>query len=216
LGNRGFLKKEILKLVNINKPIYTINHMANKNKQSIVKDNIIDARSLLEEVGLEEKMKVADLGCGSRGYFAIQAAKLIGEDGLVYAVDIIKSALENVKNTANLFGITNLRTVWADLEILESTKIRNESIDLAMLNNMLFQNEKIDQIMKEASRILKKEGKLLITEWKKIKVPIGPPLENRLSIEEAKSYAEKTGLQFQKELEAGPYHYALIFVKNED
>jgi len=63
---------------------------------------------------------------------------------------------------------------------------------------------------------LKKEGKLLITEWKKIKVPIGPPLENRLSIEEAKSYAEKTGLQFQKELEAGPYHYALIFVKNED
>ena len=190
--------------------------MDSQNKQNIIKDNVIDARSLLEEVGLEEKMKVADLGCGSRGYFAIQAAKLVSEDGLVYAVDIIKSALENVKNTANLFGITNLRTVWADLEVLESTKIPNESIDLAMLNNMLFQNEKIEQIIKEASRILKKQGKLLITEWKKIKAPLGPPIENRISVEEAKNYAEKAGLEFQKELEAGPYHYALIFIKNKN
>jgi len=190
--------------------------MSNEIKQNIIKDNVLDARSLLEEAGIEEKMKIADLGCGSRGYFAIQAAKLISEDGLVYAVDIIKSALKNVKSTADLFGITNLRTVWADLEIPESTKIPNESIDLAMLNNMLFQNEKIDQIIKEASRILKKGGKLLITEWKKTKAPLGPPSESRLSIEEAKSYAEKTGLQFQKELEAGPYHYALIFTKNKD
>ncbi len=187
--------------------------MPEENKQNIIKDNVLDARSLLEEAGLEEKMKIADLGCGSRGYFAIQAAKLISEDGLVYAVDIIKSALQNVKNTADLFGITNLRIVWADLEVPGASKIPKESIDLAMLNNMLFQNEKIDEIMKEASRILKEQGKLLITEWKKTKAPLGPPLENRLSVEEAKNYAEKAGLQFQKELEAGPYHYALIFIK---
>lgn len=187
--------------------------MAIKNKQNIIKDNVLDARSLLEEAGLEEKMKIADLGCGSRGYFAIQAAKLIGEDGLVYAVDIVKSALQNVKNTANLFGITNLKIVWANLEIHGATKIPDESIDLAMLNNILFQNEKIDEIIKETFRILKKGGKLLITEWKKTKAPLGPPLENRLSVEEAKSYAEKAGLLFQKELEAGPYHYALIFIK---
>ncbi|OQX71556.1 hypothetical protein B6D52_01010 [Candidatus Parcubacteria bacterium 4484_255] len=187
--------------------------MPEKDKQNIIKDNVLDARSLLEEAGLEEKMKIADLGCGSRGYFAIQAAKLIGEDGLVYAVDIIKSALQNVKNTAHLFGITNLRTVWADIEVPEATKIPTESIDLAMLNNILFQNEKIDKIMEEVSRILKKQGKLLITEWKKTKAPLGPPLENRLSVEETKKYAEKAGLQLQKELEAGPYHYALIFVK---
>jgi len=188
--------------------------MANENKQNIVKDSVIDARSLLEEAGIEEKMKIADLGCGSRGYFAIQAARLIGEDGLAYAVDIIKPALQNVKNTAHLFGITNLRTIWADLEVPESTKIPKESIDLAMLNNMLFQNEKIEQVIEEASRILKKQGKLLITEWKKTKAPLGPPIENRLSIEETKKYAERAGLQFQKELEAGPYHYALIFIKN--
>lgn len=187
--------------------------MANENKQNLVKDNVIDARGLLEMVGLEEKMKVADLGCGSRGYFAIQAAKLINEDGLVYAVDVVKSALQNVKNTADLFGITNLRIVWADLEIPGSTKIPKESIDLAMLNNMLFQNERINKIMEEASRILKKQGKLLVTEWKKTNAPSGPPLENRISMEETKNYAKNAGLEFEKELEAGPYHYALIFIK---
>ncbi len=188
--------------------------MVDEKKQNIIKDHVIDARSLLEETGIEEKMKIADLGCGSRGYFAIQAAKLIGEDGLVYAVDIIKPALQNVKNTAHLFGITNLRTIWADLEIPEATKIPTESIDLAMLNNILFQNKKIEQVTGEAYRILKKGGKLLITEWKKTKAPLGPPMESRLSIEESKRYAKQAGLQFQKELEAGPYHYALIFVKN--
>jgi len=188
--------------------------MLEKNKQNIIKDNVLNARSLLEEIGLKEKMKIADLGCGSRGYFAIQAAKLINQDGLVYAVDIIKSALQNVKNTADLFGITNLRIIWANLEIPGATKIPDESVDLAMLNNILFQNKKIDKIIEESSRILKKDGKLLITEWKKIKSPSGPPLENRLSPEEIKKYAEKAGLQFQKELEAGPYHYALIFHKN--
>jgi len=184
-----------------------------EEKKETIKDNVVDARSLLEEAGLEEKMTVADLGCGSRGYFAIQSAKLIGEDGLVYAVDIVKSALQNVQNTAHLFGITNLRTVWGDLERPQAIKIPSESLDLAMLNNMLFQNQKIEEILKEATRLLKKQGKLLITDWKKTKTPLGPPLENRISPEEVKKIAKKTNLEYQKELAAGPYHYALMFVK---
>jgi ubiquinone/menaquinone biosynthesis C-methylase UbiE len=184
-----------------------------EEKKQIIKDNVVDAHSLLEEAGIEEKMTVADLGCGSRGYFAIQAAKLIGEDGLIYAVDIVKSALQNVQNTARLFGITNLRTVWGDLERPQAIKIPAESLDLAMLNNMLFQNQKRDEIIKEATRLLKKQGKLLITDWKKTKTPLGPPLGNRISPEEIKKIAEKTGLEYQKELMAGPYHYALMFVK---
>ncbi|MBU4370153.1 class I SAM-dependent methyltransferase [Patescibacteria group bacterium] len=175
---------------------------------------LIDARLLLEKAGIAEKMIVADLGCGRRGYFTLQAAKLIGPDGLVYAVDVVKSALENVNSMANLFGIPNIKTVWANLEILRATKIPNESIDLAMINNVFFQTKRDDLIIQEAVRILKKNGKLLITDWKKTQAPFGPPIQDRIGPEQVKRNADRCNLILGKEIEAGPYHYALIFIKN--
>ena len=174
---------------------------------------LIDSLFLLEKIGVSEKMIVADLGCGRRGYFTLQAAKLIGPDGLVYAIDVVKSALENVKSMANLFGIPNIKTIWANLEVAQSTKIPNDSIDLAMINNVLFQTKRDDLIIKEAVRILKKNGKLLITDWKKIKAPFGPPIQNRIGAEQVKIDTQKCGLTLKEEIKAGPYHYALVFIK---
>lgn len=177
---------------------------------------LIDARTLLEKVGIEEKMTVADLGCGRRGYFTLQAAKLVGNEGVIYAVDVVKPALENMKSSAKLFGITNIKTVWADLEIYGATKIPNESVDLAMLNNVLFQTKKEEQIIREGARILKKHGKLLITDWKKTKTSFGPPMQNRVEPKKIEEDAQQAGLKLKKELDAGPYHYALLFEKNAD
>lgn len=175
---------------------------------------LIDAQSLMEKLNIEEKMQIADLGCGRRGYFSLQAAKLVGPQGLVCAIDVVKPALENVQSMANLFGITNIKTIWADLEIPKATKIPDETIDIAMINNVFFQTKRGNLIVKEAARILKKGGRLLVTDWKKTKAPFGPPVENRVSPEQIKAYARDCGLTLTKEFEAGPYHYALIFARN--
>lgn len=174
---------------------------------------LINTKQLLEKIGLEEKMKVADLGCGRRGYFSLQAAKIVGNKGLIIAVDVVKEALENVKSAAKLFGITNIETIWADLEILGATKIPSDSMDMVMLNNILFQSNQEEKIINEAARILKKQGKLLVTDWKKIKTPFGPPTKDRVEPERVKNYAQNSGLILEQELEAGPYHYALVFKK---
>ncbi len=174
---------------------------------------LIDAKALLEKAGIKEKMKVADLGCGHRGHFSLPAAKLVGSGGMVYAADVVKSALKELKSAAILFGIANIQTIWADLEIYGSTKIPNETIDLAILNNVLFQIKKRKQVIQEARRILKKDGKLLVTEWKKIKTPFGPPEQNRIEPEKVKDFAQKAGMKLEEEFDAGPYHYGLIFRK---
>lgn len=174
---------------------------------------LIDARRLLERIGVGERMEIADLGCGRRGYFSLQAAKLVGNKGTIYAVDVVKQVLENVRSAAKLFDILNIRTVWADLEILGSTKIPNESIDIAMLNNVLFQTNKEGQIIQESARILKKGGKFLVTDWKKTRAPFGPPVQNRVEPERVKKYAQEAGLTLKDKFDAGPYHYALVFKK---
>jgi len=187
--------------------------MANQQTKVPGEKELLDARVLLEKLGVCENAKIADLGCGTRGYFTLQAAKLVGFQGIIYAVDVVKSVLENIKSMANLFGLSNIKPIWADLEVKEGTKISENSLDFCMLNNILFQTEKDEFIIREASRILKSGGKLLITDWKKIKTPFGPPVEKRSDPEKIKIFAQNQGLFLEEEMDAGPYHYGLIFVK---
>jgi ubiquinone/menaquinone biosynthesis C-methylase UbiE len=171
-------------------------------------------QEIFAKVQIIEGMKVADLGCGNLGYFAIPAAKLVGKAGLVYAVDIQKSVLEAVHSRAKLDGLTNLETIWADLEKDGSNKIPKESVDLSLLVNILFQSKKHKEILQEASRILKKGGKLIVIDWKKIGIPFGPPVEIRVEPANIKALAATFGLRLIEETEFGDYFWGLIMEKN--
>ena len=174
---------------------------------------LIDVPKLLKEIGITEKMIVADLGCGRRGYFSLQAAKLVGPRGLIYAVDILQPSLKSLESIAHLFGINNIKTIWGDLEVEGAIKIPNESIDFVFLNNVLFQTKKHEIIFKETAKILKRNGKLLVTEWEKTSAPFGPDPSQRIDKEEVKKQAGAVGLTLEKDLTAGPYHYSLVFRK---
>jgi len=114
---------------------------------------------------------------------------------------------------AHLFGINNIKTVWGDLEIEGAIKIPNESVDLVFLNNILFQTKNHEIIFKEVIRILKKNSRLLVTEWEKTSAPFGPDPSVRVDREYVKKQAGHIGLILEKDLKAGPYHYSLVFKK---
>jgi len=81
-------------------------------------------------------------------------------------------------------------------------------LDRALLVNTLHQSEKKIEILREAIRLLKRGGKLLIVEWKNIDLPLGPSPERRINLDSLKAAAPKLGLGLQEEFEAGPYHYS--------
>jgi ubiquinone/menaquinone biosynthesis C-methylase UbiE len=174
---------------------------------------LIDSSKIFARLDIRAGFKVADLGCGNLGHFVLPAAKLVGKDGVVYAVDILKTALGSIQQLVKTEGLNNVVTVWSDLEKVGATKITAASLDLAILKNVLFQGTKKEEIIAEAVRLLKTGGRLLIVDWKNIASPFGPPDKLRLSVEEAKVIAEKNGLKLSDEFDAGEYHYALVFVK---
>lgn len=176
---------------------------------------LIDSGLIIKKAGISDKMKVADLGCGALGHFVFPTAKIVGKKGKMYAVDILKTILENIQKRSKQEGLDNIiETVWTDLEVFgATTKIESGSLDVAMLINTLYQSHKRVEILRESIRMLKKDGKLLIIEWESIATPLGPPAEERVKSESLISAAPKLGLKLEEEFEAGQYHYGLIFTK---
>lgn len=176
-------------------------------------NELLDPSNLYQHLGLREGMRVADLGCGASGRFVITTARLVGRKGVVYAVDILKSVLTEVAKKARLEGVSNVKTVWSNLEIVGATKIPTGSLDRVYLINILFQSKEHENILREAARLLKPNKKLLVVDWKQTGAPFGPPVIDRVKPDHIKRIAKVAGLKLVDGFDAGDYHYGLIFQK---
>lgn len=179
----------------------------------VKKTALFDIGSILGKMGVTEKQQVAELGCGNFGFFVFPLAKIVGRQGKVYAVDILKSTLEEIKKEALKENLPQIVTAWSNLEVFRGTPIETSSLDAALLVNVVHQSDRKIEILREAIRMLKRGGRLLIVEWKNVDLPLGPEQAKRVKMESLKSAAPKVGLGIQTEFEAGPYHYGLILTK---
>ncbi len=168
---------------------------------------------LNDELKLNYGAKVGDLGCGTMGYFCLQAARLVGDAGRVYAVDLLKDHLKSIVSKAKESGLNNITPIWSDLEKYGATKINDRSLDFCLLINILFQNKHHEKIIKEASRLLKLGGKLLIIDWRSGRFPLGPSQQYKIEPEKIISLIPILGLRCVKEFTAGPYHFGIILEK---
>lgn len=172
---------------------------------------LINAFSLLEKVELEAGQRIADLGCGALGHFVFPAAKLVGQRGVVFAVDIQRQVLEQVDRLAKQDQIFNIKPVWADIEKFRAAAIQDGSLDMALLINNLFLIKDLERARKEMARLTKAGGRLIVVDWKTSDTPLGPPLNLRVSREKAKKIFSGQLFKFLQEFEPGQYHYGLIF-----
>ncbi len=174
---------------------------------------LLNINTILKVANIKNSQKVADLGCGASGHVLFPLANIVGKNGKVYAVDILKNILEGINRRAKSENYTNIETIWSNLEIFGATKIETESLDVAFLVNTLYQSKKRAEILREATRMLKKGGHLLIVEWKNVSSPFGPLPEDRVNPELLKINARKLGLSLEKEFDAGQYHYGMLYTK---
>jgi hypothetical protein len=68
-------------------------------------------------------------------------AKLVGNHGSVYAIDIIKSHLELVAKERDLHNLSQIKTVWSNLELVGATNIEPASLDASFFNKYLTSNK---------------------------------------------------------------------------
>lgn len=171
--------------------------------------------AMIKRLDLKPGYIVADLGTGREARMALAAGQVVGNDGIVYAVDIVRSILPTIQTKAAIHGINNIHTVWSDLEIYGAAKeISDNSVDAVCLVTVLFQSKKHQAILREAIRVLKPGGKMIIADWKLSNdCPLGPAPEMRVNPESVKQLAADLKLKLLEEFEAGRCHWGLLFVK---
>lgn len=175
-------------------------------------DRFIQPEQILQLIGLPAGAQVGHFGCGN-GYFTFAAARIIGDMGRVWAIDVQRGILEQIKKEARLENLANIEIVWSDLEIPGAANVPSASLDLIVMANVLFQIKAKRSFFQEAKRLLKDGGQILLVEWKKEKNHFGPPLALRVGPDEAREIAGDIGFAEKNTFEAGRYHYGMVFVK---
>lgn len=155
---------------------------------------------------------VADFGAGS-GFVARAISGLV-TSGNVFAVEINRELVSRMTHEAEENNLKNFHPLWGDIEIEGGSKLGNASVDVVIMSNILFQIDDKHGALKEAVRILKDGGRVLIIDWQESFGGLGPTPERVFNKSRAEELAKSVGLtKLSDALPAGEHHYAILFKK---
>lgn len=169
----------------------------------------LNPEQILDKLDLSPNMIAADFGSGSGGW-SLPLAKRLSE-GKIFAIDILREPLSALEGKAKSSKILNIQTILSDIEKENGSKLGDNSVDLVLMTNLLFQVEKRERVLREAKRILKNGGKVLIVDWLP-KASVGPE-KGRIMPETLKKMAQEIGFSLEGEFKAGAHHYGIILGK---
>ena len=153
-------------------------------------------------LGLKSTDAIADIGAGT-GYFARRFANHARK---VYAVDIDRELLAIAGKNAP----ANLETVLA---APDDPRLPEQSVDIIFFCDVLHHVDNRTAYYPKLAQALKPGGRIVVIEFYKKDLPIGPPASMKLSDEEVIGEFRNAGFTLAKRLDILPYQYYLFFDK---
>lgn len=103
---------------------------------------------------------VLDLGSGA-GFDSFIASKKVGPSGKVIGVDMTKEMIDKAQENAEKYEYKNVEFRFGDIENLP---VENDSVDIIISNCVINLAPDKFKVFKEAYRVLKKSGKLFVSD----------------------------------------------------
>ncbi len=179
-------------------------HPSSEEFAKVLEDPSRDAWQKPHDVVMALDLKptdtIADIGAGT-GYFARRFAHHAGK---VYAVDIDQKLLDIVRKNAPF----NLETVLA---APDDPKLPEASVDIIFICEVLHHIENRSAYYPKLARALKPGGRIVIIDFQKKELPVGPPVAMKISDEQAIAELRQAGFRLTKRAEILPYQYFLFF-----
>jgi ubiquinone/menaquinone biosynthesis C-methylase UbiE len=126
-----------------------------------------------QQIGIRRGQTILDFGCGY-GTYAIPAARIVGEQGRVYALDKDKEALDELMQKAESAGLKNIERMDTSGE--PEIDLTDESVDAVLLFDVFHpfyfpQADDRKRLLGEIYRIMKPSAFLSVSVWPNLAEP---------------------------------------------
>jgi len=161
---------------------------------------------ILVEAGVRSGSTFVDLGCG-QGFFALPAARLVGDEGMVYGLDADSEAIRRLKERA---AKEKLRNLNLKAGMAEDTIFCDSCADVVFFGIVLHDFNDPSKVLSNAKRMLKPTGRLVDLDWRKEPMQVGPPLQIRFDEKKASHLIESADFEIDEIKKEGLYHYIIM------
>jgi cyclopropane fatty-acyl-phospholipid synthase-like methyltransferase len=162
---------------------------------------------VMQALALREGEVVADIGSGS-GYFTLRFAAHVGETGRVYGVDIDPDMLRHLNRRIRDAGLRNVQTVLAEPN---DPLLADRSIDRFVVVDTWHHIDDQAKYLGLMKKMLKPGGQVVMIDFQKKPLPLGPRLEMKIAREDLIQQMETNGFRLANEHTFLPYQYFLVF-----
>jgi arsenite methyltransferase len=164
-------------------------------------------QEVLMALGLRAGEIIADIGAGS-GYFTFRLAHHVGDKGRVYAVDVSPDMIVHINRRIRELKVSNVVSVLAEPD---DPLLADRSVDRFFFCDSWHHIENQTQYLSVMKRILKPKGEVVMIDFHKKELPVGPPLQMKIAREDVIKQLENSGFVLSKEHTFLPYQYFLVF-----
>lgn len=162
---------------------------------------------VVQKLSLQAGDVIADIGAGT-GYFTRLFAKAVGPQGTAFGLDIEPSMVTYMEKDARQLGLDNYvpRLIKPD-----DAELSPQSVNVIFMCNTLHHLEDRISYLTRLSQSLKPGGRIVIVDFYKKPLPVGPAPHMKLSRDDVITEFEKAGYRLQRSLDFLPYQYFLVF-----
>jgi SAM-dependent methyltransferase len=176
---------------------------------------IAHREAIVAALELEPGMVVADIGAGT-GAFMASLSEAVGEQGRVYAVDIVPAFLDHLRERAAADALTNVEVVEGSPTALP---VPDDSVDLLFLCDVYHHIEYPAVYLRSLHRALRADGRMIVVEFDKVPGKTSPAMMEHVRQDKPTLLAELAaeGFVLEREITAIPLdeNYMLVFRKGE-
>lgn len=156
---------------------------------------------------IKEGERIADIGAGS-GYFSFRFAQHVGATGRVLAVDINPDMIIHLNQRIRDAGVQNVRTILA---LPDDPLLAPSSVDRVFICETWHHIGNHPQYLSQLKKVLRPGGQVIIIDFQKKAMTVGPPAEMRVAREDVVKEFGQSGFRLAKEHTFLPYQYFLVF-----
>jgi ubiquinone/menaquinone biosynthesis C-methylase UbiE len=160
---------------------------------------------------LKPGQAVCDMGCGN-GFYTLQMAPMVGEKGVVYAVDIQQEMLHLLHERAKEAGVKNIKPI---LGTLIDPKLPDTSCDLILLVDVYHEFSHPEHMLRAMRKALKPTGRIALVEFRLEDPEVPIKLLHKMSKEQILKEFPANGFKLIDEFDRLPWQHVMFFQRDD-